>query len=415
MAIEGVGGNPDGPAGPKGVQPDIVPSGGVQKDVLAGFKTGDLLEAKIIKVLSDTDALVDIGGQTVTAKTALSLSAAEGESVLLKVLGRYPSGELALKLVGGAPPEAEPAESGKADRLPGSLKDMFGELKNSFEAGATETFLEKFESLLLCSGDVEKLPGGLKSALENLLVKFIKSDSASGESLPRLVSVLDQQDPQTAAKILSFFPEISALTGDALKEALFESGILFEAKLLGLIKDGDGDPDKVAKIPEKDLKTLLLKFRELSESGPARGQDGQGARIADDLLKNLLAYQLLSRLTGALYNHLPVRWDGFLPKDGQVAFKAVPDGAACLINLDLAELGKLAVSVFMRNAGFYVTLRVENQGFRDALQQEAGTLKDIFLGDGLALKVVNVTDYEESARNHLEFPGLTEHLINIKL
>ena len=426
MAIDGISG-PNSPA-----------SGGIgekgkagQDDALSNFKQGDFLEAKILEVLSDTNAIVDIGGRAIAAKTPFPFSGMEGQSVSLKVLGRAPSGELILKLG-----DQSPAQS--ADQ-----SSAIAELLNSLEAGGpAEALLGKFENMLLSSGAAEMKPAQ-KSVLGDLLVRFIKSDAAFTAGLNDLLSMMARENPgeaheaapavnqadvnqagvnqETGAPLpgalslpAAVFPDMAGLTGPALEGALLESGVLLEAKLLALAKGGASA--KEAGDLEKDFKALLLKFhfqQALSAGGPERRGNRQGIELAGSLLKDLRAFQFLSGLTGSLYSFLPVRWEGL--KDGQAAFKSGEAGASCLINLDLDALGKLNVSVFTRNAGFYVTLRVENPSFRDALAQEAGTLKDIFLEKGLALKMANVTDYEESPRNHLEFPGVAERLINIRL
>ncbi|MDA8170756.1 MAG: flagellar hook-length control protein FliK [Nitrospiraceae bacterium] len=418
MAIDGISG-PNSPA-----------SGGIgekgkagQDDALSNFKQGDFLEAKILEVLSDTNAIVDIGGRAIAAKTPFSFSGMEGQSVSLKVLGRAPSGELILKL--GAQSPAQSAAQSSA----------IAELLNSLEAGGpAEALLGKLENMLLSSGAAEMKPAQ-KSVLGDLLVRFIKSDAAFTAGLNDLLSMMAREDPREAAPAVNqadvnqetgaplpgalslpaaVFPDMDGMTGPALEGALLESGVLLEAKLLALAKGGASA--KEAGDLEKDFKALLLKFhfqQALSAGGPERGGNRQGIELAGSLLKDLRAFQFLSGLTGSLYSFLPVSWEGL--KDGQAAFKSGEAGASCLINLNLDALGKLNVSVFTRNAGFYVTLRVENPSFRDALAQEAGTLKDIFLEKGLALKMANVTDYEESPRNHLEFPGVAERLINIRL
>ncbi|MDA8325153.1 MAG: flagellar hook-length control protein FliK [Nitrospiraceae bacterium] len=421
MAIDGISG------------PNIPASGGIgekgktgQDDALSNFKQGDFLEAKILEVLSDTNAIVDIGGRAITAKTPFPFSGMEGQSVSLKVLGRAPAGELILKL------EAQSAGDQSADQ-----SSAIAELLNSLEAGGpTEALLGKLENMLLSSGASEMKPAQ-KSVLGDLLVRFIKSDAAFTAGLNDLLSMMALENPGEAHEAApavnqaianqetvnqeagaplpgAAFPDMAGLTGAALEGALLESGVLLEAKLLALAKGGASA--KEAGDLEKDFKALLLKFhfqQALSAGGPERGGNRHGIELAGSLLKDLRAFQFLSGLTGSLYSFLPVRWEGL--KDGQAAFKSGEAGASCLINLDLDALGKLNVSVFTRNAGFYVTLRVENPSFRDALAQEAGTLKDIFLEKGLALKMVNVTDYEESPRNHLEFPGVAERLINIRL
>nr|MDA8088069.1 hypothetical protein [Nitrospiraceae bacterium] len=84
MGADGISGPSGGGLPQKGIQPGAAASGGIRIGEISGLKPGDLFEAKILGALSDTEALLDIGGGAVTAKTPFSFSGMEGEGVLLK-------------------------------------------------------------------------------------------------------------------------------------------------------------------------------------------------------------------------------------------------------------------------------------------------------------------------------------------
>ncbi len=419
MGADGISGPSGGGLPQKGIQPGAAASGGIRIGEISGLKPGDLFEAKILGALSDTEALLDIGGGAVTAKTPFSFSGMEGEGVLLKVLGRAATGELLLKLGDQSPDQSPAGQSGVGGAI--------AELQQSIESGApAAAALDRLEGLLAAQAAPE-LPAAQQSALLNVLIGFITSDAASNAALNGLISLMNQEaqgetapaanqetaaSPTAAASLPDIsLPEMAGLTGPALEKAFLASGILFESKLLALA--GGRASEKAPGIMDKDLKALLIKFHQTIAGGAARAQDRQAAGLAGRLLNDIRAFQFLSRLTGSLYSFLPVKWEGL--RDGQAAFKTGQAGASCVINLDLGELGRINVSVFMRDGGFYITLRVENRPFRDALRKEAASVKNSFREKGLVLKMVNVADYEESSRNHLEFPGAAERLVNIRL
>ena len=415
-------------SGPSGGGPAVPQIQGAQKALsgLAGLKTGDTLKALVVKVLSGTEALLDIGGKTVAAKTEAPLSFAgmEGKSVLLKALGSTPSGEPLLKLEGEL--SSGPGLSGLSESEAKGLLDL---LSSGPAPGGEAAFLGRLENLLQLaggSGDV-KMPAQLKSALEDALLSLIKSGDAGGESLYDLIMAAPQ-DPQVSqglqaqagmeapASGLQFLPSVENLTGPALEKAVAESGILLETNLLDLVKGVEAKiKNQKPSGPENDLKALALKLQE----GAGSGKEGQSAAVSGRLLRDIRAYQLLSRLTGSLYSFLPVRWPGL--KEGLAGFKSGGAGASCLINLDLEGIGKINISVLMRDGGFYVTLRVENAGFREALSRETGQLEGMLSEKGLLARSVNVTGYEgppgakRERENHLEFRGVSKSLINIRL
>ena len=397
---------------------------------------GDVLKALVVKVLPENKAVLEIAGRTITANTALSLAGLEGKAVLLKSMGSGASGELVLKLAGEADEEIA---------LPGQTEGLIAQLQSSLETGgATGALLGKIESLLLEAFAAGGSPAaGDKQALAGLLVRFLAADGDgfSGK-LSGLISMMDSlaeglgslstgDDEALSQKLLAaistLFPEAEGLTAASLEKAIKGSGILLESRLLAgsaALADGlnNEDPAKAKEkgkgkdaLLEGDLKALLLKLKTAFGEEGLAGQKGARlpATLIDSLLRDVRAFQFISKLTDSLYGFLPARWEGL--KDGRLAFK--PDGQAggsCLINLDLEGLGKIAVSVFMRGGEFYVTLRIEDPSFRDAVNGEAsGALKEAFSGKGLSLRTVNVTDYEDSPKNHLEFPG--EHIISIKL
>ncbi|MDA8086317.1 MAG: flagellar hook-length control protein FliK [Nitrospiraceae bacterium] len=396
---------------------------------------GDVLKALVVKVISENKAVLEIAGRTITANTALSLAGLEGKAVLLKSMGSGASGELVLKLAGQAGEEV----------FSGQTEGLIAQLQSSLETGgATGALLGKLESLLLETFAAGGSPAaGDKQALAGLLVRFLAADGDgfSGK-LSGLISMMDSlaegmgslsagNDEALSQKLLaaisSLFPEAEGLTAASLEKAIKGSGILLESRLLAgsaALADGlnNEDPAKAKEkgkgkdaLLEGDLKALLLKLKTAFGEEGLAGQKGARlpSTLIDSLLRDMRAFQFISKLTDSLYGFLPARWEGL--KDGRLAFK--PDGQAggsCLINLDLEGLGKIAVSVFMRGGEFYVTLRIEDPSFRDAVNGEAsGALKEAFSGKGLSLRTVNVTDYEDSPKNHLEFPG--EHIISIKL
>ncbi|MDA8091306.1 MAG: flagellar hook-length control protein FliK [Nitrospiraceae bacterium] len=388
---------------------------------------GDVLKAVIVEVLEDNKAVLEIAGRTITANTAISLSGMEGKTVLLKSLGSGPSGELVLKFSGDA---------GVAERVSGQVTDLItdleGELQSALDseksAKTPDAVLTRLENVLpeILSGGAE-LSAAERASLGGLLVRLMGSAGpAFTEKLAALLSMSDnasasftpgsQEDLQKLLQALAgLFPEMpQGLEDESLKTALMRSGILFESKLLARANSVEDEAKNPAlekfKNSGDDLKALLLKLR-AAESGEQ--SDQKNTKVIDGLLKDIRVFQFISKLTGSLYSFLPVKWDGL--KDGKIAFKADgQEGGSCLINLDLEGLGKISVSVFMRGAEFYVTLKIQNPAFREMVNGAADGLKNSFIEKGLSLRTVNVTGYDELPKNRLEFPG-GGHLISIKL
>lgn len=391
---------------------------------------GDVLKALVVEVVSENKAVLEVAGRTITASTAFSLAGMKGKAVLLRSLGSGPSGELVLKLAG----EAGQADESQTESL---IAQMQGQLESD---GATRALFGRIEDLMLeafSAGEGKgTLSAGQKQALGGLILRMLDAGEEKnfGERLLDLLSAAepfldgaaggDAAGQEKIQKLLGaisgLFPEVGGLTAESLAKAVNDSGILLESKLLAnLSAQVEGSPAAGIKGPEKekdvagDLKALLLKLRVALGGGEQPLQKTPG--MVDGLLRDMRAFQFMSKLTGSLYGFLPVRWEGL--KDGRAAFKpGGQDGGSCLINLDLEGLGKIAVSVFMRGGEFYVTLRVQDPSFRQAMDAEVKNgLAEAFSAQGLPLRSVNVTDYEDSPKNHLEFPGSGEHLVSIML
>lgn len=369
---------------------------------LAGLKTGDNLKALVVETLSDTDALLEIGGRAIIAKSKspFSFAGMKGKGVLLTVLGRTSSGEPLLKFEGELSPEQK--------NLSGLTEGEVMELSDLLSTGPEQ--------------------GG--KALEDALLALIKSGDAGekGKNLYDLLSMVFPKTSEAPAQTqaapagFQFFPSVEELSGPVLEKAFAESGILLEANLLDLVKGGEIKTKKSSL--ENDLKALVLKFLEAAPAG--KGATRDASLISGRLLRDIRAFQLLSRLTGSLYSFLPVRWPGL--REGLAGFKSGEAGACCLINLDLEETGRINISVFMRGGSCYVTLHVENADFRETLRQETGLLEGMLSKAGLLTRSVTITGYEGTGyegpsgknQNHpeyyLEFRGDSgKNLINITL
>lgn len=223
-----------------------------------------------------------------------------------------------------------------------------------------------------------------------------------------------------------FMPGIEQLTGRLLKEAVENSGVFFETRLLLSLKKltqnqldskdsevKDSEVKKDDNITSRDLKSVLSK---IVDSHVKTDQKGLMLRLGE-LLKdeafidsfkfsdsnlrdmqetvnrfteNIEYYQLKSQDHGILYTFLPVLWQNL--SDGELVFKKNSNKKSftCNINLDLTSSGRLSISVTLFENEFFVNFCTEKLETKSFINSKKDILKKIFTDSGLKLKTISI-------------------------
>ncbi|MCL2102692.1 MAG: flagellar hook-length control protein FliK [Syntrophorhabdaceae bacterium] len=303
------------------------------------LRAGDLVKADILSFSSDGTVSIRITRETgesamLSARTQVPFE--EGESVLLRVTSDS-EGEIRLRFVGMAD-----GGSGKA--------------------GAEATSSPARMPLI----DIRQL-----QAIFRAFPESVKA-SIPGFSL------------------LERGPPAEGLTGQALKSAVEGSGVLLETKL-------NLQPN--AFVAGADQKEALLRvgaaMRDAGRSTEVRAvgvSPGDTAVKTEGMLSSIETCQVFSSANGVLYAPLVIEWDEL--SDGEILFRKRNRGGhesyTCEINLDLASLGKLSVSVTMYDGAFFVSLSPEKEATRSLMATQSDDIGKRFREAGLDLRALAV-------------------------
>ena len=313
------------------------------------LKIGDLVKADILSLMADGTVSIRItreSGESAVVSARSQVPFDTGESVLLRVAGG--EGEVRLRFVGMA--------DGRGDGQSGS-------------------------------GGIPMIYRGLASSLAS-----IRMPAADARQLQALFRAF----PETVKASIPGFslleggPPVDGLTGQRLKEAVEGSGVLLETKL-------KLQPDAIA--AGTDRKEALLRvggaLREMGGSSEVRGagiSPGETAVKTEGMLSTIETYQVSSSVNNVLYAPLTLDWEEL--RDGEILFRKKNreghESYTCELNLDLAPLGKISVSVTMYDGSFFVSLSPESEGTRSLMSTRSDDVGKRFREAGLELRAVAV-------------------------
>ena len=402
------------------------------------FSVGDIVKAEVIKAMASGTVSLRITtatGETglIAARTNLPLTA--GSQVMLKVAGG--EGEIRLQLVGTAsegslinnqpPPENIPtklinmlsefagAKLKSEDIL--TLKQVFSKIPDAIKAAFPE-----FRALEELMPQIEKVnPGLLQKSVEGSGVLFetklklvsqeMMSPPGNGsgpgfviegdeDQLKLLQQVTRDDAVLKAFKATGATEADIAATVDKVIKDVMEGAVKMPGRSLNGGPDHAAAKGNVVFTPETDQKALLLKLGNLLRDSDvalslkAAGVDApEVSKIVDRLLKNIEFFQLSSKVNDVLYTFLPLTWQEM--RDGEITFRQEARSGSraftCDINLDLATLGRLAVSITLFECAYHVTFYAEDAGTRSLIQAEKGQLEKGFSEGGMPLRAVNVS------------------------
>ncbi|MEW6417067.1 MAG: flagellar hook-length control protein FliK [Nitrospirota bacterium] len=402
---------------------------------------GEIVKAEIIDILPTGSVTLKIKGSSLTAKTKIPLL--KDSTVFFKVLSADKSGkELRLQFMGYADETVNEQliHDYKHDTISKLMQDLSkailkeGRVAKNF-SGIVEQLLKLLPSdinslskeimiqlQILLQSSLKQTGEGIQTRLDNLLkslpqdfldkdfvVRIVRNFKENMINIEQLLTVYSENPPS---------PPFSkgGMGGLFLfKNAVHDTGVALEAKLKSIVEllqhmplsQPDMSPVK------KDFKAGLLQLRHYLQEV---GKDSL-VKLVDGLLKDIETLQLLSKTTDSFWTFLPVSWSEL--KDGEIAFKRRRGDTggrsySCRINLDLKSLGKLSIMVLMLNKEFFISFRVENDGFRGVLNTHMNELTDGFSEKGLKLKASIFLEKDNSSEGFEKFESVVG-IINIQI
>jgi len=211
------------------------------------------------------------------------------------------------------------------------------------------------------------------------------------------------------------------LDGKMIKAFVEKSGVAFETKLtIAVMKDpGQILQSLLALQSEGDLKSLLLQLkkilgeRDVSSALKQAGYKGtELSHAVERILDNIEFHQLTSKLNDMLYTFLPIAWEGL--NDGELMFRKNRGGKdnsyTCDINLDLESLGRISVSITIRDRQFLVSFYTDREETEELMRTHKHILEQRFAAQGLPLKALNLCRKRDMPFGQSQLKG-----VNVKI
>jgi hypothetical protein len=345
------------------------------------FKAGAIVKAQVIEVTDRGDAVLRITSEKGVAQEAViraysEVPLARGQNIFLEILGA--KNTMTMRFIGDA---GNPAESAGRS-IPAKFLNLLARLSGS-RMDNTE-----FQRLFAM---IRSLPQNIRTAIPEFL------------SIERLMVDMSQID------------------GNVLKAFVETSGVAFETRLRIAVMNDPGAMlhGLLALQTEGDLKTLLMKLqkflrdRNIIHSLRQSGHDvSELSQRINRFLKHIEFFQLTSRINDMFCTFLPLLWDDL--KDSEFLFRKERrkhrESYTCDINLDLASMGRLSVSVTVSEGSYYISFFTERSDIKAVIQEGKHLLEDRFASQGLNLKTINV-----SLKRNISFGKAAESRVNVKI
>ncbi len=424
------------------------------------FKEGEVLQGVVVERNAVGGVTIAIKGVLLVARSDLELP--QDTALFFRVAAEQNGKELRLQFLGPAEQKAAaPAVAASGEKELAGLMRAFssavGTNPEKLTAEAVEGFLKNLPAGV-------ELPKAVKEELVELLRTSLKS---SGQGVSQRLTDLSGQLPATLRDLPALAElrqglhlSMATLSAASLKQALQDTGVGLEAKLKLLAQAVQpllkGDPEPTVATGRvgtnqwggprgelqagtlqqqfsieadlaRDLKGKLLQLGQVlrqeaqpgaKESLSRDPQPGQAAmQQIDGLLRDIGTLQLLSRATGSFYTFLPLAWEGL--KEGEIALKkgrgrpGMPS-CSCRIDLDLAQAGKLVITVLLHNQEFFVTFKAGNPDFKARLDSHLDELRDSCQQKGVPVKGVNILDLADTSADPLENLEAYDELLSVQ-
>jgi hypothetical protein len=426
------------------------------------LRLGEILEGQVVDIFPEGGLTIKVKGGFLPARTGLDFQ--KDQNIQLKVMTqRGPNGELILQVIDPKPdslslfdkrPVLPDSRQQTIESLTRQVSDLIGKMTDSGGDGVagagngnqalaleTNRLNHLLESLLKAlPSNVESVPKTLRAQLQHILQNSL---TGMGKDIQERVALLlshmaeDMNEPLLVPNLKDrLLVSVEEMAANQFKTALENSGVALEAKLKSL----SVHPSEALKI-NKDLKAILLQIKEAMEqeegvepkNGAIEkmnwfGSNNRGEGFLSEpkifsevngLLKDLSAFQLLSKISDSFWTFLPVQWQDL--KNGDLVFKrrTASNGDvsySCGIHLDLGdEMGHISVFMVYQFRDFNLTLKVDHPGLKAEVDSHLKDLKENFKSGGLTLRNVSLLGKNDEIPDPFDHPESGETIINIRI
>lgn len=341
---------------------------------------GEILTAEIMDIFPTGTIQLKINNRVINAQPQRELPLNKGDTVMVKVEKPLEDGIIPLRVLSASESEEVQkamiqAESEISDQIFKLIESLFFNNPNSIKETKQQMDILK----TIFSFPTENLSETQKTVLMNKIIDVIFSQQDTSENLHELIKLLEQNDfpkeqiSQLKSLIITTHEEI---TPEKLKQTLLNSGVSFEAKM----KQALFDSAKIEQIKE-DLKVILNQIIKEAKSQSIE----EVALKAEQLLRQIDGYQILSKTYQSFFTFLPLLWQDI--EGGNIAYKSFKregkEYHTVFVTLNFKE-EYLSFIVTMINKSFFISFSGQPE-LLSCFKDRESILRERFQDKGMLL------------------------------
>lgn len=372
------------------IQPIIDPSGVIH--IFKGKNAepiklviGEILTAEIMDIFPSGTVQLKIDNRIINAQPQRELPLNRGDTVMVKVEKPLEDGTIPLRVLTTA--ESEEIKTSLinfdrelADKLLKLIDSLF--LKSSTQSEQTkQSQMALLENTL--SLPTEHLSESSKVDLMQKIIDLVFSRNTVTNNLLELLALIEQNNfPEEQISHLKslIITSTDELGSEKLKEILLNSGVSFEAKMKSLLSE----PVRMEQI-KHDMKVVL---QTIVEEAKAKGSEDIIFK-AENLLKQIEGYQVLSKTYQGFFTFLPLFWQEI--DGGNMAYKSLKrqgkEYHSVFITLNFKE-DTLSFVTTMINKTFFISFSGKPE-IVSSIRENESLLRNRFKEKGMILGSIN--------------------------
>ncbi|MCX7724471.1 MAG: hypothetical protein N2042_04385 [Thermodesulfovibrio sp.] len=351
---------------------------------------GEILTAEIMDIFPTGTIQLRIKNRVLNAQPHRQLPLTKGDTVLVKVEKPLEDGTIPLRLLSAHEEKIDQNtfqfEREVSEKLFKIFDSIFSQRMPSAK-DIKQTHTEMIKTIL--SLPTESLSETQKSLLMQKIIDLFSMQGRTSKQLNELIKTLEdnnfpkEQISQLKNLVINDYRDLNP---ERLKEILLKSGVSFETKM----KQALSDFEKITQIKE-DLKVIL---NQITKEAKLQGLE-EIALKAEQILRHIEGYQILSKTYQGFFTFLPVLWEEL--EGGNIAYKSLKregkEYHTVFVSLNLKE-HSLSFVVTMINKSFFVSFSGTPEIIGEIKSREK-LLKERFHEIGMTLSGVSYVSKTE--------------------
>jgi len=346
---------------------------------------GEILTAEIMDIFSTGTIQLKLKDRIINAQPQRELPLNKGDTVMVKVENPLSDGTIPLRVLSTSEAEEFQKATRKAEA---EISDkIFKLIESLFSKGSTKQIQTQTDTIKVLT--LPDLSETQKNVLMQKIIDVIFSYKKTTENLQDLIQLLEKNNfPEKDVLQLKniIISNHEELTAEKLKNSLLNTGVSFESK----IKQALSDSFKIEQIKE-DLKVILNNILKQAKTEVME----EVADKAQQILRQIEGYQVLSRTYDSFFTFLPLFWNEV--EGGNIAYKSFKrqgkEYHTVFVSLDFKK-ERLSFVVTMINRSFFISFSGASE-LMSIIKENEEILKKRFYERGMLLGAINYVSKTE--------------------